>query len=102
MSERQTISLQGMDKMQVAAAIEAKLRAAFAPETLAVIDESEQHRGHGGWREGGETHFRVRMVAAAFAGMSRVARSRAVHRVLAEELAGPVHALALELSAPEG
>ncbi len=86
--------------MSVAATIEAKLRAAFDPAEIEVIDESEQHRGHGGWREGGETHFRVRLVSAAFAGESRVARSRAVHKVLAEELAGPVHALALELSTP--
>ncbi|QIE57737.1 BolA family transcriptional regulator [Pikeienuella piscinae] len=86
--------------MNVAARIEKKLQAGFAPEALEVIDESEQHRGHGGWREGGETHFRVRMRAASFSGMSRVQRSRAVHAALSEELAGPVHALALELSAP--
>jgi BolA protein len=82
----------------VAAAMRAKLTAAFAPARLEVIDESEQHRGHGGWREGGETHFRVRIAAAAFDGMSRVDRQRAVNRALAEELAGPVHALALEVS----
>jgi BolA family transcriptional regulator, general stress-responsive regulator len=75
-----------------------KLRDAFAPEHLDVIDESEQHRGHGGWREGGGTHFRVVMRAAAFDGMSRVERSRAVHAVLRAELAGGVHALALDLS----
>ncbi|MEM7525112.1 MAG: BolA family protein [Pseudomonadota bacterium] len=86
--------------MSVAQEIETKLLAAYAPSEIEVIDESEQHRGHGGWREGGETHFRVRMTAAAFADMNRVARSRAVHNTLAEELAGPVHALALELSAP--
>lgn len=86
--------------MPAAVAIETKLRAAFAPEALEVIDESHNHAGHSGWREGGETHFRVRMKAAAFAAMSRVERSRAVHALLAEELAGGVHALALELSAP--
>jgi BolA family transcriptional regulator, general stress-responsive regulator len=78
--------------------IERKLRAVFAPTTLEVIDESEQHRGHGGWREGGGTHYRVVMRAPAFGGMSRVARSRAVHAALAEELAGGVHALALDLA----
>lgn len=82
---------------QVAEIMDRKLRDAFAPEALDVIDESEQHRGHGGWREGGETHFRVRMTAGAFDGLSRVERQRAVNRALAEELAGPVHALALEL-----
>lgn len=86
--------------MSVKAKIEAKLQAGFAPEALEVIDESEQHRGHGGWREGGETHFRVVMKATSLSDLSRVARSRAVHKALAEELAGPVHALALDLSAP--
>jgi len=86
--------------MPVATTIENKLRHAFAPEALELIDESEQHRGHGGWRESGETHFRLRMTAAAFAGQGRVARQRAVNKVLAEELAGPVHALAMELRAP--
>jgi len=78
--------------------LRAKLDAAFAPDHLEVIDESEQHRGHGGWREGGGTHFKVVMRAAALNGLGRVERSRAVHRVLAEDLAGGVHALALELS----
>ena len=78
--------------------IRAKLAAAFAPDHLEVIDESEQHRGHGGWREGGGTHLRVVMRAAALAGMTRVERSRAVHAALADDLAGGVHALALELS----
>ncbi|WP_340110253.1 BolA family protein [Pikeienuella sp. HZG-20] len=85
--------------MSVAATIETKLKESFAPEALEVIDESENHRGHAGWRDGGETHFRVRMRAAAFDGMSRVERSRAVHAALAEELAGRVHALTLDLSA---
>ena len=86
--------------MTVATIMEGKLMDAFAPTALEILDESEQHRGHGGWREGGETHFRIRMTAASFADMSRVARSRAVHKALKEELAGPVHALALELTAP--
>lgn len=86
--------------MTVAATIERKLREAFAPEVLELVDESEQHRGHGGWREGGETHFRLRMVSEAFAGQSRVARQRAVNRALAMELSGAVHAFAMELRAP--
>ncbi len=87
---------------QVADTMARKLREAFAPTALEVIDESEQHRGHGGWREGGETHFRVRMTAAAFDGVSRVERQRSVNRALADELAGPVHALALELRGAAG
>ncbi len=83
--------------MSVSQTIEAKLRAAFAPEYLEVVDDSETHRGHGGYREGGETHFNVVIRAAAFNGLSRVARQRAVNRALAEELSGPVHALALKV-----
>ncbi|HVH01380.1 MAG TPA: BolA family protein [Amaricoccus sp.] len=81
-----------------AATLARKLRAAFDPVALEVVDESERHRGHAGWREGGGTHFRVVMRAAAFDGLSRVERGRAVHRVLADDLAGGVHALALELA----
>jgi len=76
-----------------------KLTAAFQPSFLDVIDESENHRGHGGWREGGETHFRVQIAAAAFEGLSRVARHRAINAILADELAEGVHALALEIRA---
>ena len=86
--------------MSVRERIEQKLTEAFQPEALEVEDESERHRGHGGWREGGETHFHVRMTSAAFAGEGRVARQRAVNRVLAEELADRVHALGLTLKAP--
>lgn len=86
--------------MSVAETMRKKLDAAFAPVVLDVVDESEKHRGHGGWREGGETHFHVRIVSDAFAGQSRVARSRAVHKALAAELADRVHALALDLKTP--
>lgn len=77
-----------------------KLISALAPEVLDVIDESEKHRGHGGWREGGETHFRVVIEASAFSGRSRVDRHRMVNAALAEELAGGIHALALVTRAP--
>ena len=87
--------------MTMKARIESKLQAAFAPVRLEVVDESESHRGHAGWREGGETHFRVHMVAAAMAGKSRMERQRAVNRCLADELAGSVHALSMELRAPD-
>jgi len=86
--------------MSISETIEAKLKAAFAPESLELVDESERHRGHSGYREGGESHFRLRMVSAAFAGRSRVERQRAVNKALEAELAGPVHALAMELKAP--
>jgi BolA protein len=80
----------------------AKLEQAFAPTELEIEDQSDRHRGHGGWREGGETHFHVRMTSAAFNGMNRVARSRAVHKAVAAELEERVHALSLELKGTEG
>jgi BolA protein len=85
----------------VAERIESKLRAALQPAQLRVIDESHLHAGHAGARPGGETHFRVEVVASAFAGQSRVARQRRIHDILAEELAGPVHALSLSARTPE-
>lgn len=80
--------------------IQTKLTAAFAPEHLEIEDESHKHAGHVGARPEGETHFHVTMTAEAFAGQTRVTRQREVYRVLAEELAGPVHALGLTLKAP--
>lgn len=85
----------------VAEAIRDKLEAAFAPSRLAVIDESAQHAGHAGARPGGESHFRVEIESAAFAGLSRVERQRRVNAALAAELAGPVHALSIKASAPD-
>ncbi len=86
--------------MSVAETIRTKLEAAFRPERLEVVDQSHKHEGHAGWREGGETHFHVTLVAQAFAGQSRLARQRAVYAALADELAGPVHALEVTARAP--
>lgn len=86
--------------MSVAEQIRNKLEAALEPLSLEVVDESHQHAGHAGARPGGESHFRVTVTAAAFDGMSRIERQRAVHRILADELAGPVHALAVTAAAP--
>ena len=83
--------------MSVTENITKKLEAAFNPETLEVIDESEKHRGHGGWREGGETHFHVVMTSEAFIGKSRIEAQRAVNNALKDELAGPVHALTMDV-----
>ena len=74
--------------------------AVLSPETLEVIDESHRHHGHAGWKEGGETHFRVRIVAEAFRGQSRLARHRLINDLLAKELAERIHALAIEARAP--
>ena len=94
--------------MSIQATMEKKLSEALSPERLFVINESHLHAGHhhvenGEEREfdgSGETHFRVRIVAPAFAGMSRVERHRAVNALLAPELKGGVHALAIEPAAP--
>ena len=77
-----------------------KLTTAFDPESLDVVDESHQHAGHAGHRPGGETHFRVTIVAQAFTGKSRLERHRMVNETLSSELAGGVHALAIHASAP--
>jgi BolA protein len=87
--------------MSVAAAIETKLRAALQPARLTIVDESHLHKGHGGYRPGGESHFRVEIVSAAFEGQSRVARQRRVYEILADEIKGGVHALALKTLTPE-
>lgn len=71
--------------------------AALGPVRLLILDESESHRGHAGWREGGETHFRIKMVAPVFAGMNRTARERLIHRTLGD-LMLRIHALSVELS----
>ncbi|GAA0536659.1 BolA protein [Rhizomicrobium palustre] len=80
--------------------ITAKLNAAFSPVELTVTDDSARHEGHHGHRHGGETHFIVRIVSQAFAGMGRVERQRKVYAVLAEELNTQIHALQLETKAP--
>ena len=85
----------------VAERIRRKLTLALSPQSLEIVDESARHAGHAGSRPGGETHFRVEIVAAAFEGLSRIDRQRLVHGALAEELAGPVHALGLTTLAPD-
>lgn len=80
--------------------IEAALREGLAPATLEVIDESHLHAGHMGSRDGGETHYRVLVTSAAFEGKNRLQRHRMVNDLLAAELAGGVHALAIRAGAP--
>jgi len=86
--------------MPVRDLITQKLTAAFSPESLEVVDESHRHEGHAGHRPGGETHFRVYIVANAFQGKSRIERHRMINSALAGELAGGVHALAIHATAP--
>ncbi len=81
--------------------IHRKLTEAFAPVELQVIDDSEAHRGHSGYREGGNTHFNVTIRAKAFNGLSRVAAQRLVYAALKEEFDSGLHALALTVSGTE-
>ena len=87
--------------MSVADAIRAKLTAAFAPQRLDIYDDSEKHHGHAGARDGGESHFRVMIVSAAFEGLSRLDRHRRINETLADELRAQVHALALTTLTPD-
>lgn len=77
-----------------------KLTAAFAPESVRVVDESHLHVGHAGHRPGGESHFRLYIVSETFRGRGRVERHRMINAVLAQELAGAIHALAIHAAAP--
>ena len=88
--------------MSVKQTIADKLTRELMPTHLEVIDESHQHHGHAGWREGGETHFRVRIATRHLEGKSRVAQHRAVMEVLDAELKAGVHALAIEILPVDG
>jgi BolA protein len=90
-----------MESMATYETITKKLREAFAPESLQVVDESHLHEGHAGHRPGGETHFRVHIVSPAFKGKSRIERHRMINAALAAELSGGVHALAIQAQAPD-
>lgn len=87
--------------MRIGEAIERKLSEALAPTSLDVIDDSAGHVGHAGARPGGDSHFRVRIIASAFAGKSRLERQRMVNAVLAQEFASGLHALSLVALAPD-
>jgi BolA protein len=87
--------------MKIIDAIRQKLTAAFTPESLEVIDESEQHRGHAGHRPEGETHYRVYIVAEAFKGKSRIERHRMIYAVLPAEFERGMHALMIHAKAPD-
>ena len=84
----------------VADAITKRLTEAFQPQSLEVIDDSDRHSGHSGAREGGESHFTVKLTSAAFEGLSRVERQRRVNAALADQFAAGLHALSIKASAP--
>lgn len=83
--------------MQIAEQIESRLNAAFQPDRLDVVDDSESHRGHAGWREGGSTHFNVVIRAKHFAELSRIARHRAVMDAIGKDLVTSIHALSIDV-----
>ncbi len=74
-----------------------KLEAAFHPTLLEIEDQSEAHRGHAGFREGGESHWHLRIAAPGFADLSRIARHRAIHQALGPEIIGRIHALSINI-----
>jgi len=84
----------------LAETIRARL-AALQPVSIELVDESEQHHGHSGWREGGGTHWRVAIVSPRFAGQSPIARHRMVYQAIGELMQNPIHALAITASTPE-
>jgi BolA protein len=87
--------------MSIERDIRNKLTEAFAPEALEIVNDSHRHAGHAGSPGTGESHFTIKVVSAAFAGKSRLERHRMVNEVLAQELAGKIHALAIKALAPE-
>lgn len=86
--------------MSVADELRERLEQALQPELLEILDESAQHHGHAGWREGGETHFRVHVVSARFVGLSRIDRQRLVHGAAADLLRARIHALSIRALTP--
>jgi BolA protein len=86
--------------MRTADLITQKLTEAFEPHSLKVVDESHQHKGHAGHRPGGQTHFKIYIVAEAFKGKTRLERHRLINGKLSDELAGGIHALAIHAAAP--
>jgi BolA family transcriptional regulator, general stress-responsive regulator len=96
---RQKADIRKDTPMGMLESINSKLKSAFSPAFLEILDESDQHAGHGGWREGQTTHVRIRIKTAAFQGKNRVAIHREINALLADELAAGLHALAIEASA---
>lgn len=87
--------------MRIRDNMERKLKDGLTPERLEITDESHRHAGHAGHNPEGESHFRIEIVSRAFAGKSKVQRQRMVYDLLAEEMAGRVHALSLTTLSPE-
>lgn len=87
--------------MSVAEELRERLERALQPTLLEIVDESASHHGHAGWREGGETHFRVHVVSSRFDGLNRIDRQRLVHGAAAELLRARIHALSIRALTPK-
>ena len=83
--------------MGLASEIESRLRAAFDVQELQIIDESEKHRGHAGYQDGGESHWHLVIKAEALTPMSRIARHRAIHNAIGKDIIARIHALSIEI-----
>jgi BolA protein len=86
--------------MNIESRIKQKLLAGLEPISLDVVDESHLHAGHSGARQGGQTHYRIKVASERFSGKGRIERHRMVYALLADEIAQGVHALALQTIAP--
>ena len=75
--------------------IREKLQAGLSPSVLTVSDVSEQHRGHAGFQEGGESHFDVVIASSTFTGKTRIAQHRAIHAAIGKDIMGRIHALGI-------
>jgi BolA protein len=80
----------------------ARLNSALRPTNIELIDDSEQHRGHGGYNPAGESHFSLRIESPAFSGKSRVERQRMIYAALGELMQSRVHALSIRAMIPGG
>ena len=83
--------------MGIADLMATRLTEAFAPSLLEIHDDSEKHRGHSGYQDGGESHWQIVISSAAFDGMNRLARHRAIHAALGKDIIGRIHALAIDI-----
>lgn len=83
--------------MGIADLMAKQLTEAFAPTLLEIHDDSEKHRGHAGYQDGGESHWQIVISSAAFDGMNRLARHRAIHAALGKDIIGRIHALAIDI-----
>lgn len=83
--------------MGIADQMATRLTEAFSPSLLEIIDDSEKHRGHAGYQEGGESHWQIVIASPAFESMNRLARHRAIHAALGKDIIGRIHALAIDI-----